>query len=123
MSPNAKTSPGPTAIAWALVGLLLVPLGSPVFAQSSHPPHSQRELFHLRDMVVPAESLQSWGGRWLDQPNMLGDWVGLRPLLDRFGIAPTVAWVSDVQGNPIGGKQQALREFDNLSRWTSTSRS
>jgi len=94
---------------------LLAALGSPVFAQSDDPPHSQRELFHLRDMVAPEESLQSWVGRWVDQTNMLGDWAGLRPLLGRFGIAPTVAWVSDVQGNPIGGKQQALREFDNLS--------
>jgi hypothetical protein len=47
-------------------------------------------------MVLPEESLQTCVGRWLDQPNMLVDWAGLRPVLGRYGIAPTVAWVSDV---------------------------
>ena len=100
---------------FALIVLSLAALDSPVFAQSGSTPHSQRELFHLRDMVAPEESLQSWVGQWLNQPNMLGDWGGLRSALARFGIVPTVAWVSDVQGNPIGGIQQALREFDNLA--------
>jgi len=101
---------------WALIALALAGLDSPVFAQSGSTSHSQRELFHLRDIVAPEESLQSWVGQWLNQPNMLGDWSGLRSALARFGIVPTVARVSDVQGNPIGGEQQALREFDNLYR-------
>ena len=102
-------------VVWALIALPFVALDSPVFAQSESTSHSQRELFHLRDMVPSAESLQSWVGQWLDQPNMLGDWGGLRSALGRFGIVPAVAWVSDVQGNPIGGQHQALREFDNLA--------
>jgi len=99
----------------ALIALALAALDSPVFAQTDLPSHSHRELFHLRDMVVPEDSLQTWVGQWLNQPNMLGEWGGVRPALARFGIVPTVAWVTDVQGNPIGGTRQAPREFDNLA--------
>jgi porin len=102
-------------LVWAFIALALAALDSPASAQSGGTSHSQRELFHLRDMVAPEESLQTWVGQWLNQPNMLGDWGGLRSALARFGVVPTIAWVSDVQGNPIGGKQQALREFDNLA--------
>jgi len=99
----------------AVITLVFAALAAPAFGQGSAPSPGQHELFHLRDMTVPEESLQSWVGQWLNQPNMLGDWGGMRSALGRFGIVPTVAWVTDVQGNPIGGKQQAVREFDNLA--------
>jgi hypothetical protein len=51
----------------------------------------------------------------LDQAAFLtGDWGGLRPkLLDR-GITPSLAFVTDVQGNPVGGRHRAVRESDDL---------
>ena len=74
---------------------------------------ARRELFHLRD-ALPFTPPESWIDRWLDQRTMFGDWLGLRSALKRYGIVPTITWVTDVQGNPVGGQRQGLREFDTL---------
>ena len=74
----------------------------------------KREQFHLRDVPSPADAAATWVGQWLDKPTLFGDWFGLRSALERLGIVPTITCVTDVQGNPIGGQQQALREFDTL---------
>jgi porin len=44
---------------------------------------------------------------------LLGDWLGYRSELARQGITPTLTWVSDMLGNPIGGQRQGFTEFDN----------
>jgi porin len=73
----------------------------------------RRDLFHLRH-APPAAPAESWVEQWLDQRTLFGDWLGLRSALRRLGIVPTITWVTDVQGNPIGGQRQGLREFDTL---------
>jgi porin len=50
----------------------------------------------------------------LPEAHLLGDWHGLIPLLDSNGITPNVNYVSDVAGNPIGGKSQGITHADNL---------
>ena len=94
---------------------IILAIALPVAAQSTDDSVTpgQRDIFHLRHAppVVPPET---WIGHWLDQPAMFGDWLGLRSALKRLGIVPTITWVSDVQGNPVGGQRQGLREFDTL---------
>jgi len=50
----------------------------------------------------------------LPKGRLLGDWFGLIPLLDTNGITPNVTFVSDVAGNPVGGKSQGVTHADNL---------
>jgi len=78
------------------------------------PRPGRRGLFHLYGTPAAGEPPLEWFDRWREQPYALGDWFGLRPALERVGIVPTVNFVSDVQGNPLGGERQALREFDDL---------
>jgi porin len=98
----------------ALLAIILA-LALPVAAQNTDEwvTPGRRDLFHLRHAppVVPPES---WVGEWLDKRTLFGDWLGIRSALKRVGIVPTVTWVTDVQGNPVGGQQQALRHFDTL---------
>src|SRR5207247_1894721 len=58
--------------------------------------------------AAEAEAAPWWGGATL-----LGDLGGLRPRLRDLGITPTLTWVSDLQGNPIGGERRGAREFEN----------
>jgi porin len=45
---------------------------------------------------------------------LLKNWYGLIPLLNTQGISPSVTFVSDVAGNPVGGKSQGITHADNL---------
>ena len=45
---------------------------------------------------------------------LLGDWFGLLPHLADQGVVPTLTWVSDMVGNPIGGLRQGFTESENL---------
>jgi porin len=50
----------------------------------------------------------------LPKGQLFGDWYGMVPLLNSNGISPSVTFVSDVAGNPIGGKSQGFTHADNL---------
>jgi len=50
----------------------------------------------------------------LPREHLLGDWFGLRTKLEDFGISPTIIYVTDIAGNPIGGKRQGITYADNL---------
>jgi porin len=50
----------------------------------------------------------------LPNEHWLGDWAGLRTRMENGGISPTVTWVSDLAGNPVGGLRQGFTECDNL---------
>ncbi len=50
-----------------------------------------------------------------DRPFLTGDWGGVRTRLLDLGIAPILTFVTDVQGNPTGGRHQAVRESDELA--------
>lgn len=99
------------AASWVVLGGLAVS----GHAQSTEPVlPGERDPLRAEESLHPSEPDTSWAGRWMDQPAMFGDWLGLRPALARFGIEPNVTWVTNVQGNVIGGERQRLREFDNL---------
>jgi len=104
--------------AWALA-LSLVSLGHCLAtpAEAGRTVHLAKPPLHqLRDSPPTAVGLPALWGDWFGLPEagMLGNWFGLRPALAKLGIVPTVAWLTDVQGNPVGGQRQAVREFDNL---------
>lgn len=46
--------------------------------------------------------------------HLLGDWAGLRTRMEDFGITPTLTYVSDIAGNPSGGKSQGVAYADNI---------
>ena len=50
----------------------------------------------------------------LTRAHLLGDWAGLRPKMDDFGITPALTYVSDIAGNPSGGKSQGVAYADNI---------
>lgn len=50
----------------------------------------------------------------LPQGHLLDNWLGIRRKLEDQGFNPTVTFVSDVAGNPIGGKSQGISHADNL---------
>ena len=52
---------------------------------------------------------------WLEGHYLTGDWGGLRSTLRDLGVVPTLTFVTDVLGNPIGGRRQGLRETDDLT--------
>ena len=50
----------------------------------------------------------------LPRDHMLGDWGGLLPKLEDMGITPTFSYVSNMAGNPTGGKSQGFSYADNI---------
>jgi porin len=70
-------------------------------------PPSLREFENPADEQEPgfeaaAESL-------FEQRYLTGDWLGWRDRLIAFGIAPTLAYVADIQGNAVGGEVRKVR--------------
>lgn len=50
----------------------------------------------------------------LPRAHLLGDWLGLLPAMENHGITPTLTFVTDIAGNPTGGRSQGVTEADNL---------
>jgi porin len=50
----------------------------------------------------------------LPRAHLLGDWLGLLPKMEDHGITPTFTFVTDMAGNPVGGRSQGFTETDNL---------
>jgi len=50
----------------------------------------------------------------LPREHLLGDWAGLLPKLADLGITPTLTYVSDIVGNPTGGRSQGVAYADNI---------
>ncbi|MEM7009405.1 MAG: carbohydrate porin [Thermodesulfobacteriota bacterium] len=45
---------------------------------------------------------------------LTGDWGGFRTELRNKGIVPTMTYMADVQGNPVGGKRKGFAYFHNI---------
>jgi porin len=50
----------------------------------------------------------------LPRDHLFGDWAGLRSNLEDKGFTPTLSLVSDIAGNPSGGKDQGVTHADNI---------
>ena len=46
--------------------------------------------------------------------HLFGDWLGRLPAWQESGFSPTLSWVSNIAGNPVGGREQGFTECENL---------
>lgn len=50
----------------------------------------------------------------IPRAHLLGDWAGILPKLEDFGITPTLSYMSNLAGNPTGGRSQGFTYTDNI---------
>jgi porin len=50
----------------------------------------------------------------LPRDHLFGDWSGLRSRLEEGGFTPTLSFVTDIAGNPTGGRDRGITHADNL---------
>lgn len=50
----------------------------------------------------------------LPRDHLFGDWYGLRSRLEEEGFTPTLSFVTDIAGNPIGGRENGVTHADDL---------
>ena len=67
--------------------------------------------------TAPFSFFEDWASALAgpDRAFLTGDWGGLRTRLLDLGITPNLALITDVLGNPIGGRHRAVRESDELA--------
>jgi porin len=46
--------------------------------------------------------------------HLFGDWCGYRTQLEAGGVTPSITFVTDMLGNPVGGVRRGFTEADNL---------
>jgi porin len=57
----------------------------------------------------------SWVDAWAVQPGATGSWFGLRDALIQRGITPIVTYVTDLVGNPVGGRRRGAAYSGQLN--------
>lgn len=50
----------------------------------------------------------------LPRDHLFGDWYGVRSKLEDQGFTPTLSFVTNIAGNPIGGREQGVTNADNF---------
>jgi porin len=50
----------------------------------------------------------------LPSEHLFGDWLGLRPSVEELGIIPSLTLVTDVAGNPSGGRSQGATQASGV---------
>jgi hypothetical protein len=50
----------------------------------------------------------------LPRDHLFGGWYDVRSRLEEQGFIPTLSFVTDIAGNPIGGRDQHVTHADNL---------
>ena len=50
----------------------------------------------------------------LPADHLFGDWFGRLPAWEANGFKPTLTWVTNFAGNPVGGRDQGFTECENL---------
>ena len=70
---------------------------------------------HLEDEDVEVPQRTFYESTLLLPPShLLGDWLGCRTRMEQGGLTPTVTWVTNMAGNPVGGRAQGFTETENL---------
>jgi porin len=98
VAPTPTQAPAPTPAA-APAGALAAGAQRP-FAPPEPVPVSERPFGN--DLIV------------LPVDHLLGDWYGLRTRLEDQGIIPSLTFVTNLAGNPVGGLRRGFTEADNL---------
>jgi porin len=65
--------------------------------------------------VEPVLAGESWVEAWAARPYATGSWFSFRDRLSQFGITPTVTYVADLLGNPVGGRRQSVAYAGQLN--------
>lgn len=80
------------------------------------PAENTGSLETIEEQIEDPASERNFEGGVLVLPvdHLLGDWCGYRTQLEEDGITPSVTFVSDMLGNPVGGLRQGFAEADNL---------
>ena len=50
----------------------------------------------------------------LPADHLFGDWLGRLPGWEASGFKPTLTWLTNFAGNPVGGREQGFTECENL---------
>jgi len=90
-------------ILWVTVACLAI---LPLTVSGQTPGHPG-QMFSLEHIEHDVES-------WFEQPYLTGNWGGLRKRLGDLGITPSLVFVTDAQGNPMGGQTHGFRESNNV---------
>jgi len=99
----SRARPLAAAVLWIALGCLTL-----------LPPVACGQVLHPGQGPFSHEKLEHGLESWFDQPYLAGNWGGLRTTLLDMGITPSVVFVTDVQGNPVGGQTHGFRETNNL---------
>lgn len=67
-----------------------------------------------RAMTGDMHEIESAAASWLEQNYMTGNWGGWRNRLNAWGIIPTVTYVPDILGDPIGGEVHKVRYVHDI---------
>ena len=63
---------------------------------------------------VPVNERSFQGGTViLPADHLFGDWCGRLPAWEANGFKPTLTWVTNFAGNPVGGRDQGFTECEN----------
>jgi porin len=65
--------------------------------------------------VGTAQAESSWVEAWAAQAGATGSWFGLRDTLTQRGITPTITYVADLLGNPVGGRRRGVAYAGQLN--------
>ena len=66
-----------------------------------------------RDVPVNERSFGE-GTVALSADHLFGTWFGRLPTWEESGFKPTLTWLTNFGGNPVGGRSQGFTECDNL---------
>lgn len=85
-------------------------------AEDQAPDENAAPLETLEEQLEDPASEREFQGGVLVLPvdHLFGDWCGLLTEWEDNGISPTVTFVTDLAGNPVGGERQGFTEADNL---------
>src|SRR5262245_18507741 len=80
-------------------------------AQHRHP--SLRQFWRAveEDLEEDIEDLEP---SWFRQKHLTGKWAGQRDLLASWGITPSLTYVSNILGNPVGGQRKKAAYTGNI---------
>jgi hypothetical protein len=90
--------------------------GDALSAEESEPEEITAPLETIEEQLEDPASEREFQSDVLVLPvdHLLGDWCSWRTELEDGGISPSVTFVTDLAGNPVGGVRQGFTEADNL---------
>jgi porin len=76
-------------------------------------PANAQQVEPSRDVPVSERTLQS-GTVILPADHFFGDWCGHLPAWEDSGFKPSLNWLTNLAGNPVGGREQGITECEDL---------